>query len=88
VVGGATSRGLTSGVGGGGLTRADGKPGARVGELGEDELLAPPPRSLEVDVVDDEVSEGQSRVVVHHLVLGPASPFVEYDVTGDVDVLC
>ena len=41
-----------------------------------------------MDVVDDEVSESRSRAVVHHLVLGPASPFVEHDVPGDADALC
>jgi len=41
-----------------------------------------------VDVVDDEVSESRSRAVVHRLVPGPASPFVEHDVPGDADALC
>jgi hypothetical protein len=34
--------GLAGGVGGGGLAGADGKPGAEVDELGEDEMVAPP----------------------------------------------
>ena len=41
-----------------------------------------------MDVVDDEVSESRSRAVVHRLVPGPASPFVEHDVPGDADALC
>ena len=41
-----------------------------------------------MNVVDDEVSESRSQAVVHRLVPGPASPFVEHDVPGDVDALC
>jgi hypothetical protein len=41
-----------------------------------------------VNVVDYEVSESRSRVVVHHLVPSPASPFVEHDIPRDEDALC
>jgi hypothetical protein len=40
-VAGGAGGGLAGGVGGGLLAGADGKPGAEVDELGEDELLAP-----------------------------------------------
>ena len=41
-----------------------------------------------MDVVDNKVSESRSRAVVHGLVPGLASPFVEHDVPGDADTLC
>jgi hypothetical protein len=41
-VAGGEGGGLADGVGGGGLTGADGEPGDVVDELSEDELLAPP----------------------------------------------
>jgi hypothetical protein len=41
-----------------------------------------------VNVVDDEVSESQSRAVVHRLVPSPASPFIEHDVPRDANALC
>jgi hypothetical protein len=41
-----------------------------------------------VNVVDDEVSESRGRAIIHHLVLSPASPFVEHDVLGVADTMC
>lgn len=44
--------------------------------------------SLEVDVVNNEVIDCRSQVVVHHHDPYPASPFVERNVARDVHALC
>lgn len=44
--------------------------------------------SLEVDVVNNEVTDHRSQVVVHHHDPYPASPFVERNVARDVHALC
>jgi hypothetical protein len=41
-----------------------------------------------VDVLDGEVVVCRSRVVVHRLVLGPSSPFVEHYVTHRANTQC
>jgi len=63
------SGGLAGGVGDGGLAGADGKPGAEVDELGEDELLAPRlpwsrhsrRRSLRVEVEPSSTALSQAQ---------------------------
>jgi hypothetical protein len=41
-----------------------------------------------VDILDGEVVVRQSRVVVHRLVPGPSSPFVEHYVARRAHMLC
>jgi hypothetical protein len=41
-----------------------------------------------VNVVDNEVSESQSRAIIHRLVPSLPSSFVEHDVLGDANALC
>jgi hypothetical protein len=43
--------------------------------------------SLEVDVVDNEVTDRRSQAIVDHLDPYPASPFVERNVARDAHVM-
>jgi hypothetical protein len=65
----------------------DGDLGAGVGLL-EEGSPTPPAGSLKVDILDGEAVIRQSRVVVHRLVPGPSSPFVEHYVARRAHTQC